>query len=53
MEEDSVATRIVLEELKEDLRNRYEAINQKVEMMMEKVKTVEKMLKILSNIYHH
>ncbi len=42
MDEESVATRAALDELKEDLRNPYEETKQKIDVFEKKVKTMEK-----------
>jgi DNA repair exonuclease SbcCD ATPase subunit len=48
VEEESVATRSALNELKEDLRNLYEETKQNVDMLEKKMKTMEKNFKDLS-----
>jgi chaperonin cofactor prefoldin len=42
VDEESVATRAALDELKEDLRNPYEETKQKIDVFEKKVKTMEK-----------
>ena len=44
MDEESIATRVALKEIKDEMRNRYDEMKQKVEAVEEKVEAVEKRL---------